>query len=318
MVFACVLKTAKERICDMRICMDWAPIAFDWNRTRAFLVTAEEGSFSAAARALQTTQPTVGRQVTALEEDLGVALFERVGRGLQLTPTGLELVEHVRAMADAALRFSRVAAGQSVSLDGPIRISASTVVAAHFLPDPVRAIRACHPGIDIEILATNEVSDLGRREADIAIRNFRPTQPELVARKVRDGFGYLYATPDYLASLDDASSVEGLSRAEYVGFDRTDAFVNGLNAFGLRLTKRNFPYASADQHVQWALITRGAGIGVMMAEVGDANPYVTRVLPELIEFPLPMWLTSHREVRTSRRVRVVFDMLADALHQGDD
>ena len=293
--------------------MDWDPVAFDWNRTRAFLVTAEEGSFSDAARALKTTQPTVGRQVAALEEALGVALFERVGRGVVLTPSGLELVEHAREMAAAALRFSRIAAGKTVSLDGLVRISASGVIAAHYLPGPVKAIRALHPGIEIEILGTNEVSDLGRREADIALRNFRPKRPDLVARKVRDSLGYLYATPDYLASLEDPTTPEGLARADFVAFDETDVFMNGLNAMGLQLTKANFPYVSSNQHVQWALITHGAGIGVMMADIGDADPRVTRVVPERIEFNVPMWLTSHREVRTSRRVRVVFDMLAEAL-----
>jgi DNA-binding transcriptional LysR family regulator len=297
----------------MRWRMDWAPIAFDWNRTRAFLVTAEEGSFSAAARALKTTQPTVGRQIAALEEDLGVALFERVGRGIALTPTGLELVEHVRAMADAALRFSRVAAGQSVSLDGPVRISAGDMIAAHYLPGPVTAIRAKHPGITIDIIGSNEVSDLGRREADIAIRNFRPTQPDLVARKIRDDRGYLYATPGYLASIGDPTSLEELSRGDFVAFDHTDTFLNGLNAMGLSLTGESFPYVSANQHVQWALITAGAGIGVMMAAVGDADPRVVRVLPDSLAFPVPIWLTSHREVRTSRRVRVVFDLLAEML-----
>jgi DNA-binding transcriptional LysR family regulator len=293
--------------------MDWRHVGFDWNRARAFLVTAEEGSFSAAARALGTTQPTVGRQVTALEEELDVVVFERVGRGLELTPTGLELVEHVRTMADAALRFSRVAAGQSLSLDGPISISAGEVIAAHLLPPIIGEIRKAHPGIEIEIIATNQVSDLGRREADIAVRNFRPSEPDLVARKLREADGFLYATPDYLHSIGDPTTPAELSRAEFMGFDKSDAFVNMLNAIGFDVTLRNFPWVSANQHVQWSLVTQGSGIGAMMAEVGDADARVVRVLPELVRIPVPMWLTSHREVRTSRRVRVVFDMLAEAL-----
>ena len=108
--------------------MDWEHTAFDWALIRAFLATAEHGSFSAAARATGSTQPTIGRQVTALEEELGVVLFERVGRGLALTPTGLELVEHARVMREAALSLSRVAAGQSLSLDGPVCISASEIL----------------------------------------------------------------------------------------------------------------------------------------------------------------------------------------------
>lgn len=289
---------------------------FDWNRARAFLATADEGSFSAAARLLGTTQPTVGRQVAALEDELGVVLFERVGRGLTLTQTGLELVEPLRAMDAAAQRFSRVATGQSLSLDGPICISAGEVTAAYVLPPIVAEVRATHPGITIEIVATNQVSDLGRREADIAVRSFRPSEPSLVARKIREDSGYLYATPAYLESLGDPTDLEGLSGAEFIAFDETDVFMKGLNALGLPVIPSNFPWVCANQQVQWALITQGSGIGVMMEQVGDADERVVRVLPELLRFPVAMWLTSHREVRTSRRVRVVFDILAERLGAG--
>lgn len=295
--------------------MEWQHVRFDWNQVRALLATAEEGSLSAAARALATTQPTLGRQVTALEQQLGIELFVRRGRGLQLTPTGLALVEHARGMAEHALRLSRVAAGHSLTLDGPVVISAAEVTAAYVLPKIVADIRARHPGIQIHILATNQVSDLGGREADIAIRSFRPTNGELVARKVRQGRGYLYATPAYLQSIGNPDSVQALdaAHAEYVAFDETDAFIKGLGAFGLSLTAADFPWVSASQQVQWALITQGSGIGVMVEEVGSADPRVVRVLPEAICFPVPMWLTSHAEVRTSHRVRTVFDLLDEAL-----
>ncbi|MCA9573473.1 MAG: LysR family transcriptional regulator, partial [Myxococcales bacterium] len=124
--------------------MDWRRIDFDWNRARAFLVAAETGSFSAAARALGASQPTIGRQVAALEEELGVALFERVGGGLVLTPTGLELLDDLRAMGEAATRVSLVAAGQSGSLDGDVTITASQVVTAYVLPPILAAIRRTH------------------------------------------------------------------------------------------------------------------------------------------------------------------------------
>ncbi|MFT5681597.1 MAG: DNA-binding transcriptional LysR family regulator [Myxococcota bacterium] len=130
----------------MHLCMCWCSIRFDWNRARAFLVTAEEGSFSAVAQALGMAQPTVGRQVSALEVELGLALFERVGRGLQLTPAGLELLDHVRVMGATASRISLAVAGQSMSLEGPICITASEVIAAYLLPPIVGRIRAQHPG----------------------------------------------------------------------------------------------------------------------------------------------------------------------------
>src|SRR3954447_21314158 len=166
--------------------MDWRSVRFDWNRARAFLITAEEGSLSAAARALGLTQPTLGRQVDALEAELGVVLFERVGRGLTLTAGGLDLLEHVRAMAEAADRFALVASGQSQTLEGAVCITASEVISAFLLPPVLAQIRKKHPGIEIKLVATNEVRDLRRREADIAIRSGRPTDENLVTTRLRD------------------------------------------------------------------------------------------------------------------------------------
>jgi DNA-binding transcriptional LysR family regulator len=294
--------------------MDWHRIDFDWNHVRAFLVTADEGSYSGAARALGIAQPTIGRQVAALEEELGVTLFERVGRGVALTPTGLELIEHVREMSDAALRVSRVAAGQAITLDGPICITASEVVATYLLPPLIAKLRARHPGIEVEIVASNTPQDLRRREADIALRSFRPSEPDLVARKIRDSEAYLYAAPKYLRKLGARLTREGLSRAQFIGFDRTDTFRKGLHAaLGIELGPENFPLVSASQHVQWALVREGAGIGIMIAEVGDAEPGVRRALADLPPISVPMWLVTHRDVHTSRRVRVVADFLAAGL-----
>lgn len=291
--------------------MDWRHVSFDWSAVRAFLATAEEGSFSAAARATGSTQPTIGRQVTALEEELGVVLFERVGRGLALTPTGLELVEHARGMGEAASRLSRLAAGQSESLNGPVCISASEVISTHLLPPLLSHIRARHPGIQLELVVTNQVSDLALREADIALRNFRPQDPDLVARKVSDHQAYLYATPEYLRSLGPPETLEALAHGEFVAFDQSDVYRKGLAALGLELGPESFGWVTSNQMVQWALVTQGSCIGVMMAEVGDAEPRVVRVLPELLAFPFSTWITSHREIKTSRRVRTVFDMLAE-------
>lgn len=169
----------------MHICMDWKSVKFDWNRARAFLVTAEEGSFSAAARALDITQPTLGRQVAALEQQLGVILFERIGRRLALTPNGIDLLEHVQAMGQAAAHVSLTASGQSQLIEGNVCISASEIHASYLLPPIISKLHRTQPGITIEIVSSNAASDLQRREADIAIRSFRPTQPELISKKIK-------------------------------------------------------------------------------------------------------------------------------------
>lgn len=302
-------------MCDMRFCMDRRPAGFDWNQARAFLVTAEEGSFSAAARALETTQPTVGRQVAALEKELGVTLFERVGTSLELTATGLDLVEHVRAMFEAANRVALTATGQASSIVGTVCVTASEVIAAHMLPPIIARLRVDHPGIELEVVASNEARDLHRREADIAVRNFRPTQPDLVARKIKDTSAHMYAAPSYLARLGKVRSVKDLSRAEVFAFDRTDVMIDGFRALGIDLARSNFPIVSSNHLVQWELCKRGAGICVMMQEVGDAERSVRRVLSSLPAIPIPIWLVCHRELRTSRRIRLVFDRMAEDLER---
>jgi len=293
--------------------MDWKSVKFDWNRARAFLVTAEEGSLSAAARALGLTQPTLGRQVAGLENELGVALFERGGHGLTLTPGGLELLQHARAMGAAAGRVSLAAGGQSHSIEGSISITASEIYSAHLLPPAIARLRRVAPGIRVEIVASNATVDLQRREADIAIRSFRPTQPDLFARLIGEDRARLYATPEYLALIGNPVIPADLSRAEIIGFDDTDVMVNGLNKLGLSLTRANFPVQTTNHLVQWEMIRQGIGIGVVPEWLGDNDPRLRRALPDLTPLEFPVWLTAHRELNTSRRVRLVFDLLAETL-----
>lgn len=295
----------------MRIRMDWRAVKFDWNRARAFLVTAEEGSLSAAARALGMTQPTLGRQVTALEEELGIALFERVGRGLTLTAGGLELLEHVRRMGESASVLSLAASGQSQTIEGAISITASEVISAFLLPPVLERLRRTHPGVEIKLVATNAVQDLRRRQADIAIRSGRPTDPNLVATRLRDTPAHLYATPGYLKRIGNPRTFADFSRADFVGFsDDDDQFMNGLNALGFSLTPKNFALHTQNHMVLWELVKSGLGIGAIIDEVGDAEPLVRRALPSMAAIPVPAWLVAHREVHTSRRVRLVFDLIA--------
>lgn len=294
--------------------MDWKSVKFDWNRARAFLVTVEEGSLSAAARALGMTQPTLGRQVSALEEELGVVLFEHVGNGLILTPNGLELVDHVRAMGDAASRVSLSAAGKSQSIEGSICISASEVDATFRLPAFIAKLRNQEPGIDIEIVVSNDASDLRRREADIAIRTFHPEHPDLIAKKIREINIRLYASPGYINSIGNPDSVSGLSQADFIGFDRSDTVLNILNGFGSNLTQRNFPIITKFLLMQYELVKKGMGIALFPEDIGDADPQIERVIPVLEPIAiLPLWLVSHRELRTSKRIRVVYDLLQEEL-----
>lgn len=294
--------------------MNWQAIKFDWNRARAFLVTAEEGSLSAAAKALGVSQPTLGRQVAALEEELSTALFERGNRGLELTQNGLELLAYVRAMGDAASNLSLAATGQATSIEGDIAISASEITAAYIMPPIIQKLRSQYPGIHINLVVSNEASDLRRRAADIAIRNFRPTEPDLIARKVGEFSATLYATPEIISTLPLPLS-DGLCKGPFIGFlSNNSAYMGALAQSGIKLLEDYF-VARTDSHlVNWQMTRAGIGVGIMPIELGDAEPAVKRVFADKI-FGGDVWLVSHRELRMNLRVRTVFDFLATELGQ---
>ena len=158
----------------------------DWNLARAFLATAERGSLSAAARQLGLTQPTLSRQVAALEAELDVTLFERIGKRLVLTETGENLLDHVRAMGEAAAAMTIAASGRGLAIEGRVRVSASDAYSAYIMPEIVERIRREAPQITLVIVSSNALSDLHRREADIAIRHVRPEADGLIGRLVRE------------------------------------------------------------------------------------------------------------------------------------
>jgi len=223
----------------------------------------------------------------------------------------------VRDMGEAANRISLAASGRSQVIEGIVRITASDVMAAYVLPPILKKLREQAPGIRVEVIASNALRDLRRREADIAIRHVRPDQPELIARLVRDSSAHLYAAPAYLNKVGRPKLAEDLSGLDFVGFEDNDVLLNGLNALGLRLTRANFPLIADSGLVAWEMVKQGLGVGVMMRELAKITPEVEQVLPDFGPIPIPLWLTTHRELHTSRRIRLVYDLMGEALKQAD-
>ena len=285
----------------------------DWNQLRAFLETAETGSLSAAARKLGLTQPTLSRQVAAIEQRMGVTLFERVGKAMALTPTGLDLLEHARTMGSAAEALSLAATGRSQAVGGVVSVSATDIVAASLLPPLVRQLREQEPGIAIEVISSNALSDLLRREADIAIRHVKPDQPDLIARLVREATANFYASEDFVKAHGHPRNAEDATHLPFVGSDRSGQYLGYLRQHGLPLSEANFSCYAEHSVAHWALVRQGMGIGAMMVEIARDTPDIVRVLDDVPPVRFPIWLVSHRELRTSRRIRVVFEALAQGL-----
>lgn len=293
--------------------MEWKRSAFDWNQARAFLVTAEEGSLSAAARALGLTQPTLSRQVAGLEETLGVTLFERTSRALLLTQAGTELLEHFRSMGDAANRISVAATGQSQTVTGTVVIACTNGMATYYLPSILKELQTKTPELQIEIIASNEVSDLRRREADIAIRHARPQDENLFAKRLSDISAHLYASPLYLDEVGRPTNASDLSQMQFVGFDHPEQRLGLMASRGLNLTTANFNFSTASFTMSVELIRLGYGIGFLPMKIAENYPELENSFPAFEPIQVETWLVAHRELRTSPRIRLVFDLLSDGL-----
>jgi len=291
--------------------MNWQAVSFDWNQVRAFLATAEEGSLSAGARALGLTQPTLSRQVAGLEADLGVTLFERGHRSMHLTESGLALLEHVREMGEAATRVSLAATGRAELIDGHVSVTTTEGFAMQHLPAIVERVRERAPGIELEIIPANESLDLIRREADIAIRHARPEHGDLIAKRIGGTTGHFYGARQYLDRMGRPKVPADLANYDFIGFESPTRLLELFNGIGIPVTRDHFKVYSTSGIVILTLMERGLGLSVMTKDIAETRPALEQVLPSLPPFDVPVWLVTHRELHTSRRIRLVYDTIAE-------
>jgi DNA-binding transcriptional LysR family regulator len=286
---------------------------FDWNLIRSFLAVLDAGTLSGAARQSGISQPTLGRHVGELEAQTGLVLFERGRAGMMPTQAALRIADEARQMRDSAAAFSMAATDQETRVEGTIRLTASRVMATFVLPPVLAALRAAEPALAIELVASDSIENLLARDADIAVRMVRPTQNDLIARKVNDFVMGAYGHEDYLARAGTPQTIDDLYRHTMIGYDRTDLIERGMRALTGGYDRSAFQIRTDDQIAYWAIVEAGAGIGFGPRFVARRNPALHRVLPDLQIAPLPVWLASHRELRHSAKVRRVYDFLADAL-----
>lgn len=286
---------------------------FDWSLVRSFLAVLEQGSLLAAARQLKSSQPTIGRHVTELESQLGLVLFERTGRGLLPTESALRLAESARAMQLGADALARSVMGADHAISGTVRITASQPVSCYVLPSLMAQMRLSLPDVQVELVASNAVSNLLRREADIAVRMVQPEQASVIARRVGKVALRACAHQDYLRRRGVPRQPADLLNHELIGGDRNDETLKGFAAGGIPATREHFAFRTDDLIVVWEAVRAGLGIGFVSEHQIRMDPAVIPLLPKLKIQPLPVWLAVHKEVRTSKRIRAVYDFLADAL-----
>ena len=286
---------------------------FDWSLVRSFLAVLEKGSLLAASRHLQLSQPTIGRHVAELESQLGLVLFDRNGRGLLPTEAAYHLAESARIMQSGADQLARNVLGADLGASGTVRITASQPVSCYVLPPLLAQMRLSLPDVQVELVASNEVSNLLRREADIAVRMVQPQQASIIARRVGKVTLRACAHQDYLRRRGVPRQPSDLLAHDLIGGDRNDDTLKGFAAQGLVVGREQFAFRADDLIVVWQAVRAGLGVGFVSEYLIRSDPAVIPVLPKLKIEPLPVWLAVHKEIRTSKRIRAVYDFLADAL-----
>lgn len=289
------------------------PARFNWALMRSFLAVLDAGSVMRAARQLGALQPTLSRHIAELETQLGVPLFERTGRGVVPTTIARDIANAARQMQAGAEGVSRVLAGAQRVTTGTVRLSASTSAAAFLMPALIERFQQEEPGIQVELVASNQITNLLRREADIAVRMVRPAQDALVARKLGDIAITACAHTRYLARWGTPRRPQDLLQHRVLGGDRDDTVLRGMQALDMPVDRTVFPVRTDDQVAYARLVEAGAGIGFLTQYSVSRLSGVVPILPQLRIAPLPCWLVVHREIRASPLIRRTYDFLAASI-----
>lgn len=281
----------------------------DWHLLRAFHATATLGSLSAAARKLNLTQPTLSRQIAALEGQIRLELFHRIGRRLMLTEDGQSLLAHVEEMADHARDFALAAAGQSQEAGQTVTLSVTEGCAAYVMPDLIARLRRDMPDLRLRLVVTDQLSDLKRREADIALRHRPPDAAGLVGDRLADQSAGFYASPDWIAKQGMPRTLADLSLGDFIGMSDPARFLRYLHSHGTALADGTPMLASDNAVAVWEMARRGLGVAVMLDDIARRFPEMQRILPDLRPIKVPLWLVAHHALYGTRRLRRLRQLL---------
>ena len=284
-----------------------------WELYRSFLGVLKEGSLSGAARTLGVAQPTIGRHVAALEKALGLALFTRSPTGLLPTDAALALQNHAEAMESTAAALERVAASQGEGVRGVVRVTASEVIGVEVLPPILARLHTRYPELKVELVLTNRVQDLLRREADIAVRMTPPRQESLVARRVGAVELGVYATREYLERRGTPRNLSELAQHSIIGFDHASAFIRASSRSFPIYSRESFSLRTDSDLARLALLRAGAGIGICQVPLAKRSDTLVRILQRQVSLPLETWITMHEDLRARAGCRAAFDALVEGL-----
>ncbi len=282
----------------------------DWNDLAFFLAVARNGSLTAAARILKTSAPTVGRRIALLEELLGVHLFDRRQSGYHLTETGFSLFATAETAENAVLSFEREGIGRDASPSGIVRLAATDDMAALVIAPLLGGFRARYPEVYLEIVAGVGLTDLYRREADIALRATRPSQNDLVIRRIGKVDFALYAARSYSEVNGLRPGLRDFSGLDIITWTADLAHLTGGPWFAAHASTARVVLTATSPRVQMEACKAGVGLAILPCFAGDPSPDLICLLPPDQVLSMENWLVVHRDLAHVPRIRGVMDFLA--------
>jgi DNA-binding transcriptional LysR family regulator len=287
---------------------------WQWDDVRFFLAVTREGSLSAAARVVGVGHVTVARRIALLEKHLGVKLVNRTPDGFVVTQAGQAILRQSTAMEGAALDLERVAAGRDSLAGGTVRLTAPEALTRRILVPAIAALRERYPDVQVDLLTSVRSLDIARREADVAVRFARPSNPDLVCRRLGEVGYSLYASRGYLTRHAAPLRGRGLAGHELITFTgapaATSPFFLGESLENARISVRcDNPLIQAEAAI------KGVGIAELACFLGDDLPDLVRIWPAEQPAVRPVWLIVHQDLRRSARIKAVSAAIADAFRQ---
>lgn len=283
----------------------------DWNDLRLVLAIVRAGSLTSAAKALGVNHSTTFRRLGALEERLGVRLFERLPAGLYApTSAGERMAATAERVETETAALDRDLLGADLRLSGRLRVTCSETLAYALLTPCVADFRAAQPGIVLDLVIDNRVLSLSRREADVALRVARPKEPDLHGRKLADLAWALYATPDLLKRVGPVAA-DRLEDVPLIGWEEAVTGVNSADWLAREAPERAIVYRTNSVVNQMVAARSGIGVALLPCFLGDTQPALVRAVAEpLAEIGRELWIVTHADLRRTARVRAFMDSAA--------
>lgn len=290
----------------------------EWTALRDLVAVAETGSFTAAARKLGVSQPTIGRRIEQLEQQLNTVLVNRSPQGLTLTSTGEQILDYAQRMSDEAMTIERIASGASQSLEGTVRITLTDLMGNQWFPRKLPEFYERFPGLRLEMAVENRTLDLIRREADIAIRFSRPQQLDLVTRRSVDFYYGLYASTSYIEKHGLPKGFRDFRNHYFVSYDETVFQITHLKRLEKMVGKHRILHRSTSIEGVLTAVKQGIGIGITGCYFSNMEQNLERLLPGRFNVSFTPWVVTHADIYKSARIKAVFDFLCEKLEEDAD